>query len=250
MRILVLLSASLLIGCAQAPESAVLRIATDATFPPFHYRQQDEVTGFEIALARAVATGAGQSAEILVLPYDRLWSGLEDGSHDIVAASTGITAERERRYLFSSPYFATCQAVVVRAQSEAMRAEDLAGSTVGAEGSGTSFLALQSLPVRHRAQLTDGEGPRRIESGEIDAWIVDEFAGVRVVEASAGRLRVLPGSVAHEQYAFVMARDRVALKARVDAALAEIDNRGQLAELAREFGVFRDPDWPVRCGSD
>ncbi len=250
MRTLLYLGLSLLIGCAQAPEPGVLRIATDATFPPFHYREQSEVTGFDVELARAVASVSGAAAEVRVLTYDALWSGLEDGAHDIVAASTGVTAEREARYLFSSPYYATCQVAVVRARSAATHVAHLADLTVGAEGSGTSYLALQSLSVRQRTRLEDGQGQMSVEAGEIDAWIVDEYAGVRAAEESNGRLRVLPESVAVEQYALVLARGDTQLKARVDTALKELRDSGRLARLAQEFGLLRGPRWPVQCQAE
>ena len=247
MRTLYFVALSLLAGCAQAPQPNVLRIATDATFPPFHYLEQGEPTGFDVELARAVASVSGGAAEVRVLPYDALWSGLEGGTHDFVAASTGITAERQQRYLFSSPYYTTCQVAVVRARSAVTRPEDLADSTVGAEGYGTSYLALQSLPVRQRMRLEDGEGRMSVQAGDIDAWIIDEYAGIRAVEESGGRLRLLPESVAFEQYAFVLARDNAQLKARVDSALIELKDSGALARLEREFGLLRGPRWPVQC---
>ena len=250
MRTLLFVGLSLLIGCAQAPEPIVLRIATDATFPPFHYREQGEVTGFDVELARAVASVGGVTPEVRVLPYDALWSGLADGAHDIVAASTGVTADREALYLFSSPYYATCQVAVVRARSAATRVAHLADLTVGAEGDGTSYLALQSLSALRRTRLEDDQGQMSVEAGEIDAWIVDEHAGVRAVEESRGRLRVLPESVAVEQYAFVLARGNTQLKARVDAALENLRSSGKLARLEREFGLLRGPRWPVRCRAE
>ena len=250
MRTLLYVGLSLLLGCAQAPELVVLRVATDATFPPFHYIEQDAITGFDVELARAVASVSGASAEVRVVTYDALWSGLEEGAHDVVAASTGVTAEREARYLLSSPYYATCQVAVVRASSPATQLAHLTDSTVGAEGSGTSYLALQSLPARRRLQLADDEGRKSLQTGGIDAWIIDEYAGVRAAEQSNGQLRVLPESVAVEEYAFVFARGNTSLKARVDNALKELEESGRLAALAQEFGLLRGPQWPVRCQAE
>ena len=103
-------------GPASSAERRVLRIATDATFPPFHYQDDHGApTGFELALARLVAERAGFEAALVVRPYDQLLSGLATGKHDVVAATTGVTPEREGQYLFSTPYFDTCQAALVRA---------------------------------------------------------------------------------------------------------------------------------------
>ena len=48
-------------NASQAPECKVLKVATDANFPPFEfYQEQSKVhTGFDIALAKAVAKQMG-----------------------------------------------------------------------------------------------------------------------------------------------------------------------------------------------
>jgi ABC-type amino acid transport substrate-binding protein len=95
----VLLSLAVGLGATQAP---VLRIATDATFPPFHFvGKSGEPTGFEIELARLVAEREGFQTKVVVLPYDDLLPGLATGRHQLVAATTGITPEREKLYLFT-----------------------------------------------------------------------------------------------------------------------------------------------------
>ena len=115
-----------------------LIVATDATFPPFHYVDDDgDVTGYDVELARAVAERAGLTARIVVLPYDDLFQQLLDGDIDVVAATTGITEERQRKYLFSKAYYDTAQVALVRSgDGEPQTRSDLAGLKVGASGSG------------------------------------------------------------------------------------------------------------------
>ena len=229
------------------PRQAPLRIASDATFAPFHFSDDSgNATGFDIELARAMAKQAGISADVRVLPYEELFSGLVDGSHDVVAATTGVTPERERVYLFTDAYFETCQAALVRVgPAEPASVDDLQGTRVGASGSGTARRAMLSIASAEHVRLDDGEGIRSLEAGTIDAWIVDEFDAVAAARASAGRLRVLPQPVALERYGFVIAAGREKLKAELDRSLAELERSGRVAELRKRFGVERDADWPV-----
>lgn len=245
-KILVILSMVLFAGCTTGTSLPVLRIASDATFAPFHFLDEaGRTTGFDIELARAVASGAGFEPLVVVLPYDELFSGLSAKTHDVVAATTGITAERERIYLFGEPYFETCQVAVVRAgPGEPGALADLRGARVGAAGAGTSMKALQTI-AGDRIRLADGEGVSSLEAGIVDAWIVDEFDGVSAARASQGRLRVLSEAVALEQYAFVLAADRADLKAKLDRSLAQLVQDGAVAKLRVRFGVERDAGWPV-----
>jgi ABC-type amino acid transport substrate-binding protein len=261
--------AFLLGGCTGAPveeEPAAnvrmdvqpgLTIATDATFPPFHYFDDDaRVTGFDVELARALSERAGYGAQAIAIPYDVLFEDLLAGAYEVVAATTGITPERERKYLFSDPYYDTCQAALVRAGSgEPQSLADLAGRRVGAAGAGTSVKALDNLPDAIHVLLSEREATEDtikedgsvpvLESGDIDALVVDEMDAVEAARASNGRLRVLREPVALEQYGFVFSPGNARLRDQFDRALAAMRADGSLEALRREFGLDRGDDWPI-----
>ena len=247
-----ILGSVLLVGCAPPTEPLpppVLRIASDATFAPFHFLDASgRPTGYDIELARLVAERAGFAPEVIVRPYDDLLPGLESGGHDLVAATTGITPEREARYGFTAPYFATCQAVLARDEPGAPATiEALYGRRVGAAGEGTSLRALQALEGVTQVPLGKGQaGMPVLERGDIDALIVDEFDAVAAARASNGLLRVLAEPAALEHYAFVFALDRDDLKRRLDESLHALEKEGVVTGLRRRFGLERDETWPVR----
>jgi ABC-type amino acid transport substrate-binding protein len=233
-----------------SPQRPVLRIASDATFPPFHFVDgAGTATGYDIELARLLAESAGFEPVVLVKPYDDLLSGLETGAHDLVAATSGVTPERERIYLFTKPYFETCQAALVRAgPKEPSSLADLRGRRVGASGSGTSARALRGTEGVEAVFLGPGQpGVPSLEAGVIDALIIDEYHVVDAARASNGRLRALAEPMALERYAFVLARGRDELKASLDRAFEELERNGRVAELRIRYGVERGPSWPVDC---
>ncbi len=224
-----------------------LRIVSDATFPPFHYMEGGMATGFDIELARQVAERAGFRPVVIVKPYDELLSGLTTGAHDLVAATTGVTPERERLYLFTNTYFETCQAALVRTGSgEPETVVELKGRKVGAGGAGTAARAMRSITGTTHVQLGKGQaGVPALERKAIDALILDEFDAVRAARASNGQLRVLADPVVLEYYAFVLPPSRTDWKRRLDQALTELEKEGRIAELKSRFGVARDAAWPV-----
>ena len=246
-RISALLLALGILNWSLVPAQDRLLIATDATFPPFHSLDESGVAvGFDVALASAAAERAGYTVEVVVRSYAELFAGLKDGRHDLVAATTGITPQRQREYLFTRPYFRTCQAAVVRnAAGEPGRVVDLGDRRIGAAGSGTSHAAMLATLAGEHRRIAEGEGPDLLAAREIDAWIVDEFVAVRAARASYGRFRVLPDAVAEEHYGFVIAADRDELKSELDAALAALERDGTIAALERQFGLDRDSEWPV-----
>lgn len=219
--------AAIVAGCGSegAGSRDSLTIVTDATFPPFHFIGEDgEPTGFDIELARRMATRAGYEAVIAVKPYDELHAGLAAGAHDLVAATTGVTPEREETYQFTRPYFETSQVALVRSgEGEPGTLIELAGRNVGASGSGTAARAMRSLVDATPIELTE-EGPAPLENGTVDAIVVDEFDAVAMARTSGGSLRVLSEPIASERYAFVLARDRPELQRELDEALAALES--------------------------
>jgi ABC-type amino acid transport substrate-binding protein len=248
-RLLILAIATSLAGSAASQEGQrpVLRIASDATFSPFHFLDSSGApTGFEIELARLAAQRAGFEPVVVVRPYDDLLSGLITGAHDLVAATTGITPEREARYRFTEPYFETCQAALVRVGAdEPSSLAKLKGRRVGASGSGTAARAMNGIPGVEHVSVADGRGTSALENGDIDALVNDEFHAVEAARASRGRLRVLREPVAPEHYAFVLPKGRDDLQTKLNRALEEIANEGLLDELLARYGAKRDSEWPV-----
>jgi ABC-type amino acid transport substrate-binding protein len=236
------------VGCQPEAPSATLTIATDATFAPFHFVDDSgQPSGFDVELAKLLADDAGFDPEVIVLPYAQLFSGLTSGTHDVVAATTGITAERQKIFRFSEPYFTTCQVAVVRLDHwEPESLADLSGRRIGASGSGTSMAAMQTIDAIH-VQTEDGQSLEALKVRSIDAWIVDEFDGVQAARESNGRLTVLGEGVASERYGFVIAGNNVSLQEQLNESLRAAMQDGSVQRMLVEFGVNRDPDWPVKC---
>jgi len=230
----------------------IVTIATDATFAPFHFlTESGEVSGFDVELARALVRRIGAMPKVeVVRPYDRLWSGLENREFDCVAATTGITPARRQKWLMTDPYFQTAQVAVVRTgDNEPGSLADMEGQRIGAAGTGTSWLAAQSIRRARPTHLGKGQaGIPTLLAGDIDALIVDEFDGVDAANKSNGALRLVPTPVALESYAVVLNRSSRELWRRLNRALESMRRDGSLAKLRKRFGLDRPDDWPVRFG--
>jgi polar amino acid transport system substrate-binding protein len=88
-------------GCAQ--ETTKVTIATDATWPPFEYVNEDtkEIVGFDIDLIKAIAEKEDIEIEILNVAWDPLLAGVATCQYDAAISSVSITPERAEEMLFS-----------------------------------------------------------------------------------------------------------------------------------------------------
>src|SRR4051812_3217522 len=82
-------------------KSKTIRIATEGTFSPFNFFKGKELTGFEIDLVNAIVKKLGLKADWKTSSFDSLLIGLSQDRFDLVAASHGITPERQKVVDFS-----------------------------------------------------------------------------------------------------------------------------------------------------
>jgi ABC-type amino acid transport substrate-binding protein len=233
-------------GCSTA---SPIRVATDAVFPPFHYVDESgSLAGFDIELARQVVERAGMQVRFeRAESYAALFDGLQHGRYDVIAATTGITPDRLKRYGFSRPYFVTCLAVLVRAgPGEPRTPADLKGRRVAASAGTTSASAAHQIERATVVETTRWrDSLAALRAGDVDAVIIDEFEAVPFAR-DADDLDVLPIPAAMESYGLVLRRDDDELRHKLDAAIDAMEADGTLAELRARFDLDRPPDWPVK----
>ena len=130
-------------GCAA---SGRLRVGIDATYPPFGIAEGGEFSGFDVDIARAIARELGVQAELVNASFDGVFPALQNGSFDVVISAVTITPERRETMLFSDPYIAAGQQIVVRGDSAIAGPEQLAGRTVGVQINTTAQFAMEKRP--------------------------------------------------------------------------------------------------------
>lgn len=93
-------------------------VGTDASFPPFEsFTDDNQFTGFDIDLMHAVAEAENLSVEFKHVSFDALIPNLLNGQIDAIISGMTITEERQRRLMFSEPYFESGLCIVVQADN-------------------------------------------------------------------------------------------------------------------------------------
>jgi ABC-type amino acid transport substrate-binding protein len=110
----------------------VLIVGTNAEFPPFTFiNEQNEIVGFDIDIAREVATRMGKPIEIKDRSFDMLVPEAQNGSVHLLAAGLTATPERALQIIFTKPYLAGEPLVVLTlAHNPIHQISDLAGKEV------------------------------------------------------------------------------------------------------------------------
>jgi His/Glu/Gln/Arg/opine family amino acid ABC transporter permease subunit len=204
-----------------------LTIGTDATYPPFEFKQGGALKGFDIDLGNEIGRELGVRTEWINLGWDGVLPGLETGKFDLVMSGVTITEERKKGGLgFSRPYFLSGQAIVRRrGDRRIQRPEDLRGKSVGVQVSTTGQTAAEGLGlsgdrIRRFDTLQDALLAVRNESA--DAAIGDLPALFQMLAEGYPELELAGGIFVEESIGVVARGGERELIAAVNEALGAL----------------------------
>ena len=232
----------------EVAERGSLVIATEGAWSPWTYHDEsDELVGFDVDVASAVAEKLGLSADFVECPWESIFLGIDSKMYDIAANGVEITEERAAKYDFTVPYAYLRTALIVRGDNEDIQSfEDLNGRrTANSAGSTYALLAeqygAQTDVVSTLAQTLD-----LVLSGRVDATINAELsfydymrehpdANLKIVALSEEASRVaIPVRKGAENAAFLAALNGAIEALRADGSLREISERYFDADITSE----------------
>ena len=95
-------------------------------------QKPEQIIGFELELAEAIAAKLGVKARMVQNQWDQLVPALERGNFDIILSGFEIDEEHQQRIAMSLPYFVYAQQIVTRADAGGMETpQSLTNKTVG-----------------------------------------------------------------------------------------------------------------------
>lgn len=109
-----------------------LRVAVNATAPPFAFMENGKLVGFEVDLHKEVAKRMGKQLVLTNIPFAGLAPGLQAQKWD-AAGNTWINKERLVMMDFSDPWVDAQLAFVTRKNDAVTSLDQLKGKVVGAE---------------------------------------------------------------------------------------------------------------------
>ncbi|TYR33690.1 ABC transporter substrate-binding protein [Mesorhizobium microcysteis] len=174
---------ALTIGAAQAQEK--IRIGTEGAYPPFNNLTADgQLEGFDIDIANALCEEMQVECEFVTQDWDGIIPALQANRFDAIIASMSITDERMKQVDFTNKYYNTPPAIVALKDTDiaGVTAEDLAGKSIGVQGSTThanyseatytdSDVRLYPTADEYKLDLING----RIDAANDDITVLEEW---------------------------------------------------------------------------
>lgn len=231
-------------------ETGILRVGIDPEFPPFEGRSPDgKIAGFDVDLAREIASTMGVTATFRIISFDGLLDAVWTGKVDAVISAMPADALYTQDQSYSTPYFDAGTYLVVRKDEPGIRGvDDLAGKRVAVElGSAGDAIARQVRTKVSRMHLVLREDQKSalqaLVSGEADAAIVDGVSA----RMFPGPICLVSPPLESVPYVIVLPKKSPKLLAEVNHALASLKESGRLQELYQKWIVPRGEDPERLC---
>lgn len=235
--LILILVATILNGCGAVGAKKVI-VATDATWAPFEFvdEKTKAIVGFDIDLMNAIAKEAGFQVEYKNVPFDPLLAGMASGQYDAAISSITITEERKKNMLFSDPYFAAGQLVVVQSSNTTIKSQaDLKGKKVGAQVGTTGAEEAQNLGAVLKTYDDIGSAYLDLVNGQIEAVVADNPLAIGYVRKYEGKLKAVGQPFTNEQYGIAVKKGNEKLLADINRGLKAVQDKGLIKEYEQKW---------------
>lgn len=231
---------------AEVKDSGVLRIGTDAEYPPNEYKDDDgNPIGWGVTLAEAVSAKLGLEPEWEILSFDSIIPRIQEGALDMGSSSFTDTVERQASVDFVD--FLNAGSLWAAPAGSDITPDTACGKVVAVQ-SGT-IQHTDELPERSQACVDAGEEPieilpfegqpevtNAVVNGKADAFSADLPVTGDAVSKLEGQLETVGEMFDAAPYGFATQKDSE-MTAAVQAALQSLIDDGTYLEILTAAGI-------------
>ena len=263
---LVMMLGALALFTACDKDENTLVMATNAAFPPYEYKEGNDIVGIDAEIAAAVAKKLGMKLEIVDVEFGSVLTGVSEGKYDMGMAGITVTEDRKKTMDFTETYATGIQVIIVNDGSDITSLDSLfvfddegnpvalqntdirvgvQQSTTGdiysssaVSGWGFNDLAEDDSIVTDRVvrYKTGADAIQALKSGKVNCVIIDNEPAKSFVEANEG-IHILEGEneYAVEDYAICVKKGNKDLLDKINKALAELKADGTIDAIIEKY---------------
>lgn len=230
-------------------DAGVIRVGLDDAYEPmgFHDPETDELTGFDIEMAKMIGEKLGIEFEFVPYDWNGIVPGLQSGHFDVIISGMNMWASRKEQVDFV-PYGIASQVIVVRSDYEDADSiktiEDLKDKTVGSQTGSTGAKNVTSYGFEDgKNLLTYAQFPAAVldlQSGRLDAIVIDNFGAATVV--ANGEYKIVGEPVEEKgadddaaKIGIAVRKEDKELQEKLQGAVNELLSDGSLKALSEKW---------------
>lgn len=214
-------------------------VGTNAEFPPFCFKEADEIVGFDIDIAKEVGKRLGKQIKFKDMPFDGLLPELILEKVDFLAAGMSATEERARRVLFTKSYLQGDPLVCVTAAKSWATFAELVGKKILVNEGYTADIFVSNEEGYEVLRLSSpAEALIGLKQGKASAFItakstLDAF----MLDPKNKDLHATPIEGTSENCSLVFPKTKQSLLQEVQVVLDAMEQDGTIATYKVKWGL-------------
>ncbi|WLD94039.1 transporter substrate-binding domain-containing protein [Alkalihalobacillus sp. AL-G] len=223
---------------AAGEKRETLTIGTEATYPPFSFRdpKTNDITGYDVDIAREVAKRIGMKTEFVPTEWKGMFSSLDTKRFDMIANQVTITDERKEKYDFSIPYTVSGGQVLVHKENTEIKGiEDLKGKVVGTTQGSNYAKAAKEAGAEVKYYKGIAKVLAELNVKRIEAALNDRLFIQQEVKGSNYEVKAVGDTFNKNEMAFAFRKNEDELIEKVNNALKEMKEDGTLAKISKKY---------------
>ncbi len=221
-------------------QKEVLKMATNAYFPPYEYFEGEKIVGIDAEIAQAIADKLGMELVIEHMEFNSILTAVQNGSCDFGMAGMTVTEKRKESVNFTISYAKGVQSIIVKDGSAITSVDDLyaegASYKIGVQlGTTGDTYACDDFGKENVTQYTSGnEAVSALLKGDVDCVIIDNQPAKAYVANNEGT-KILDTSYADEDYAICVSKSNSALLEKLDEAIYDLIEDGTIQSIVNKY---------------
>jgi ABC-type amino acid transport substrate-binding protein len=226
-------------------QHGIWRIGTDPSFPPFEQLDASgQPVGYDMDLARQMATQWGLQVEIVSIGFDSLLDALQAGKIDSVISALPYDERLTQNVSYSAPYFEAGIRLAVRQDSMITSIEQLAtpklAPKVAVEWGSTGDMVGRRLQRETPSiQLVQFSTPEEavnalVQDQTITALLIDQVT-LRQMQGEGKLIKAIGSALESNPYVIAMPHTAHILQTQVEQTLRNLQASGMLAKLENKW---------------
>ena len=221
-------------------ERGTIIVGLEGDWAPWSYvDENDELTGYDVEVAKAIADKLGVEIQIVPGEWDGLFAGMDAGRYDMVVNGVEVTEERADKYDFSTPYAYIRTALIVKGDNDSIKTfEDLKGKKTANSIASTYMNLAESYGATCYGVSTLDETLTMVLQGRVDATLnaIVSFTDY-MAQHPDSNLKVVATTEEASNVAIPIRKgdETASLREAVNKAIDELREDGTLSELSTRF---------------
>ncbi len=228
---------------SQDTEKAKLQVATNASFPPYEFKEGEKYVGIDMEIIEKIGEKLNMEVVINDVAFGSIIGGIESGKFDLGIAGMTITETRLKSVNFTESYATGVQVIIVPEDSKITGPDDITalGAMVGVQQDTTGDIYCSDTPEnggfgedKVTRYNTGNDAVMALVAGKVDCVVIDNEPAKSYVAANPG-LKILPTEYITENYAIAIGKSNGDLLDKINTALAELKADGTLQSIIDKY---------------